>query len=77
MSEWIDTASDERLDIVSPATGAVLDSSTRAEVHESGQWHQVFHCLVLRPSDKSIILQRRALSKAAFPGLLDLSVTGH
>lgn len=46
-------------------------------VHAQGLWHQVFHCLVLRPSARSIVLQRRAFTKAAFPGQLDLSATGH
>lgn len=67
----------ERIDVVSPATGERLDTRSRAEVHAEGLWHQVFHCLVIRPSARSIVLQERSRSKAAFPGLLDLSVTGH
>ncbi len=67
----------EPIDIISPATGEVLQQSDRHSVHADGQWHQVFHCLVLRPSAGTIILQRRAHNKKAFPGLLDLSVTGH
>ena len=67
----------ELIDIVSPATGEVLEQSDRKSVHAEGQWHQVFHCLVLRPCAGTIILQRRAQTKKAFPGLLDLSVTGH
>jgi isopentenyldiphosphate isomerase len=69
--------SGERIDVVSPATGEVLATEDRAVVHARGLWHQVFHCLVLRPSAQSVVLQRRALTKAAFPGLLDLSATGH
>ncbi len=67
----------ERLDVVSPATGEILESRHRADVHREGLWHQVFHCLVLRPARRSVVLQRRAYTKAAFPGLLDLSATGH
>jgi isopentenyldiphosphate isomerase len=67
----------EQLDVVSPASGAVLDTRPRDEVHAHGLWHQVFHCLVLRPSAGSVILQRRGASKVAFPLQLDLSVTGH
>ncbi len=67
----------EKIDIVSPATGAVIGEADRSAVHAQGSWHQVFHCLVLRPSNRSIVLQRRAATKAAFPNQLDLSVTGH
>ena len=67
----------ERIDIVNAATGERLDTMSRAEVHEGGHWHQVFHCLVLRSSTNSIVLQERSMTKAAFPGKLDLSVTGH
>ena len=63
--------------MVSPATGEVCATEDRAVVHAEGLWHQVFHCLILRPSARSVVLQRRAFTKAAFPGLLDLSATGH
>lgn len=67
----------ERIDVVSPATGDVLATEDRAVVHTDGLWHQVFHCLVVRPSAQSVVLQRRAFTKPAFPGKLDLSATGH
>lgn len=67
----------EHLDVVDPATGAVLGSESRSEIHRQGLWHRVFHCLVLRPSHRSVVLQRRAATKAAFPLKLDLTVTGH
>ncbi|NNF55840.1 MAG: NUDIX domain-containing protein [Acidimicrobiales bacterium] len=67
----------ERLDVVNPATGITIATRTRSDVHREGLWHQVFHCLVLRPESNSVVLQRRAASKAAFPLKLDLSVTGH
>lgn len=67
----------ERLDVVDPVTGRVIGTENRAEIHRRGLWHQVFHCLVLRPSDRSVILQRRASTKIAFPSKLDLTVTGH
>ncbi len=67
----------EQIDVVSPANGELLATASRSVVHTEGHWHQVFHCLILRPSANSVVLQRRALSKVAFPGLLDLSATGH
>ncbi len=67
----------EQLDIVTP-TGTYIRTAPRAEVHDGGHWHQVFHCLLVRTgSPARIVLQRRHRSKAAFPGLLDLSATGH
>lgn len=67
----------EQLDIVS-ATGEYLRTADRSEVHDGGHWHQVFHCIVVRSEiPGQMILQRRHRSKAAFPGLLDLSATGH
>ncbi len=67
----------EMIDVVNESTGERIETLTRAEVHHGAHWHQVFHCLVVRPSAGSIVLQQRSLSKAAFPGMLDLSVTGH
>ncbi len=67
----------EMIDVVDPATGQRTDTRSRVEVHVEGLWHQVFHCMVIRPSARSIVLQQRTRSKAAFPGKLDLSVTGH
>lgn len=67
----------EQLDIVT-VTGNYVRTAGRAEVHHGGHWHQVFHCLVLRPGVPArVVLQRRHHSKAAFPGLLDLTATGH
>ena len=68
---------EEMLDVIDPSNGRVLEQRSRHEIHSQGLWHQVFHCLVVRPSARSVVLQRRALAKAAFPGKLDLSATGH
>lgn len=67
----------ELIDVVDPATGNRIETRSRAEVHAEGLWHQVFHCMVIRRSARSIVLQQRSRSKMAFPGRLDLSVTGH
>ncbi len=68
---------DERLDEIDPTTGRVIGVMGRAEAHAEGRWHQVFHCLVVNPARRSVILQRRAATKRAFPSLLDFSATGH
>lgn len=67
----------ELLDVVDPVSGRVLEQRSRGDVHRLGLWHQVFHCLVVRPASGTVVLQRRSASKAAFPDLLDLSATGH
>lgn len=68
---------DEPLDVVNPATGERLETLPRGRVHDEGHWHEVFHCMVVRPSSRGLVFQKRSASKAAFPGKLDLSATGH
>lgn len=76
-SESTEFSTAEQLDIVS-ATGRYVRTADRSEVHDGGHWHEVFHCVVVRSgTPPTMILQRRHKSKAAFPGLLDLSATGH
>lgn len=68
---------DELLDAIDDL-GRALGPVPRSEIHERGLWHRVFHCLIV--SDRgggSVVLQRRAATKAAFAGRLDLSATGH
>ncbi|MEM9561774.1 MAG: NUDIX domain-containing protein [Actinomycetota bacterium] len=70
-------AEPELLAVVSP-TGVPLGSGARTDVHRDGHWHAVFHCLVVRPGlPARVVLQRRHRAKPTFPGLLDLSATGH
>lgn len=59
--------------------GGHLGVLARTEVHRRGLWHQVAHFLVVahRPAGPAVILQRRARTKLTFPGLVDLSATGH
>ncbi len=59
--------------------GRYLGVKPRDEVHQTGDWHRVFHCQIvaIRNAVPSVVLQRRSDNKAAFPGLLDLSAAGH
>ena len=68
----------EMLDIFDDM-GRHLGVKPRDQVHLAGDWHRVFHCQIttIRNNVPSLILQRRSQSKAAFPGLLDLSAAGH
>ncbi len=67
----------EPLDVIDLGTRLPTERRSRLDVHRLGLWHQVFHCLVVRPAARTVILQRRAATKKAFPDQLDLSVTGH
>ena len=68
----------EHLDVVDEV-GRYLRTAPRGEVHERGEWHRVFHCQIvtLRDGVPTAVLQARSRSKAAFPGLLDVSAAGH
>lgn len=59
--------------------GRHLGAMGRTEAHLGGRWHQVAHILVVadRADGPTVILQRRAHTKRTFPGLVDLSATGH
>lgn len=59
--------------------GRHLGVKPRDAVHQSGDWHKVFHCQIatIRNGVPVLVLQRRSDRKAAFPGLLDLSAAGH
>lgn len=69
----------EQLDIFDD-TGRHVGTKGRDAVHRDGDWHQVFHALIVRPGGEpkpTVVLQRRSETKAAFAGLVDLSATGH
>jgi len=47
----------------------------RNKVHETGAWHQAFHCWIL--SGNSLLFQKRGRNKKIFPNRLDISAAGH
>jgi isopentenyldiphosphate isomerase len=52
----------------------------RARVHLDGDWHQAFHCWIVRQvpdSPLAVVLQRRALRKDTFAGCWDAAAAGH
>jgi isopentenyldiphosphate isomerase len=52
---------------------------SRAAIHRAGDWHQAFHCWIVRdgPRGEELVLQRRALAKDTFPGYWDAAAAGH
>jgi isopentenyldiphosphate isomerase len=65
---------DELLDVVDER-GAHLGVKRRGDVHRDGDWHLAFHLWVVRGD--GVLLQRRAATKASWPGYLDASAAGH
>jgi isopentenyldiphosphate isomerase len=63
----------------------VLDSSghptgiakSRAAIHVAGDWHQAFHCWIVRRERSEVVLQRRAFAKDTFAGCWDAAAAGH
>lgn len=49
---------------------------SRDEVHRRGLWHRTVHIWLLN-LQKELLIQRRAWTKAVFPGLWDVSCAGH
>lgn len=72
--------SEEMLDVLD-SQGTVVGAATREEVHAKGLWHRTFHCLIVRPDDDqsiiNVLLQRRSRRSRSFPGLIDLTASGH
>jgi len=67
--------SSELLDHVD-ADDRVIGTVARSQAHREGLWHRAVHVIVWN-SRGQILLQRRAASKASFPGFWDTSVGGH
>jgi isopentenyldiphosphate isomerase len=67
----------ELLEVFDAAGNATGMARTRAEIHLAGDWHQAFHCWILRHHGQEIVLQRRSTAKDTFGGLWDASAAGH
>jgi isopentenyldiphosphate isomerase len=52
-------------------------AKTRAAIHLAGDWHQAFHCWILRRNRDEIVLQRRSFAKDTFAGCWDAAAAGH
>jgi isopentenyldiphosphate isomerase len=54
-------------------------TASRQEVHEKGEWHQTFHCHVVKREKDGIyiLFQRRHPEKKVFPDCFDIAVAGH
>jgi isopentenyldiphosphate isomerase len=64
----------ELLDVVDER-GRHVGVKRRDAVHRDGDWHVAFHLWVTRGD--GVLLQRRARTKASWPGFLDATAAGH
>jgi isopentenyldiphosphate isomerase len=67
---------DELLDILTLEGKSTGKTALKSEAHKNGWFHATVH-IWLFTSDEKILLQKRAMTKKVFPGLWDISVTGH
>jgi isopentenyldiphosphate isomerase len=50
---------------------------SRAAIHLDGDWHQAFHCWIVRRHGQEIVLQQRSALKDTFPLCWDAAAAGH
>jgi isopentenyldiphosphate isomerase len=68
---------DELLEIFDAKGNPTGQASPRAAVHLAGDWHQAFHCWILRHRKQEVVLQRRSMTKDTFAGCWDAAAAGH
>ncbi len=67
----------ERLEVFDAHGNPTARAKSRAAVHLDGDWHQAFHCWILRRNRDEIVLQRRSFAKDTFAGCWDAAAAGH
>jgi isopentenyldiphosphate isomerase len=68
----------ELLEVFDAAGTPTGRAKPRSAIHLDGDWHQAFHCWILRRrSEIEIVLQRRSLEKDTYPGCWDAAAAGH
>jgi isopentenyldiphosphate isomerase len=67
----------ELLEIFDAGGNPTGQSKSRASIHLDGDWHQAFHCWILRHRRREVVLQRRSFEKDTFAGHWDAAAAGH
>ena len=67
----------ELLEVFDSRGRATGRARSRSAIHLAGDWHQAFHCWILRRSGHEIVMQRRSLLKDTFAGCWDAAAAGH
>jgi len=68
---------DELLEVFDAAGNPTGRPKARAAVHLDGDWHQAFHCWILRHNRREVVLQRRSSAKDTYPSCWDAAAAGH
>lgn len=68
---------DELLEVFDAQGQPTGQAKLRAAVHLDGDWHQAFHCWILRHARQQVVLQRRSFAKDTFSGCWDAAAAGH
>ena len=64
----------EVFDALGQPTGVARE---RSAIHLNGDWHQAFHCWILRGGGREVVLQQRSRAKDTFGGRWDATAAGH
>jgi isopentenyldiphosphate isomerase len=67
----------ELLEVFDPHGRGTGQAKSRAAIHLAGDWHQAFHCWILRRRGQEGVLQRRSLLKDTYAGCWDAAAAGH
>jgi isopentenyldiphosphate isomerase len=67
----------EALEVVDSHGQPTGRARPRSAVHLDGDWHQAFHCWIVRRQRREVVLQRRSLDKDTFGGCWDAAAAGH
>lgn len=67
----------EALEVFDSAGQPTGIARPRSAIHLNGDWHQAFHCWILRRGGRETVMQRRSRHKDTFAGLWDASAAGH
>jgi isopentenyldiphosphate isomerase len=67
----------ELLEVFDRAGVATGLAKTRSAIHLDGDWHQAFHCWIVRSAGGEVVLQRRSAGKDTFADCWDAAAAGH
>jgi isopentenyldiphosphate isomerase len=67
----------ELLEVFDRAGQGTGRAKARSTIHLDGDWHQAFHCWIVRSASGEIVLQQRAAGKDTFPNCWDAAAAGH
>lgn len=67
----------EALEVFDAAGHPTGIARPRSAIHLNGDWHQAFHCWILRRGGREIVMQRRSRHKDTFAELWDATAAGH